>query len=120
MDKFMTIHPDGTYTVQPLADRDSGDRLAQLKEAVGGWIEGVYNGDDMVMYCNEEGKLQGMVVNVAAQMIWEAALGGHPGDFLVGPVAILGPTDDEGYESGLSDEVMTEIITGTYLTPSAE
>lgn len=85
--------------------------LDYIKGVIGGWLEYVsgFNTieieDDVfhcVAYCNEEGKLQGQDINVAATHAWDKALrrgdmhpngilgsDGNPIDVLVGSVIVL-------------------------------
>lgn len=80
--------------------------LEQIQAAVGGWIELVpnfqeFNGEPCEVYCNEEGKLDGLAPNPKATGLWYAAndLGYGPDDILVGDVVILTglaiPRDDD-------------------------
>jgi len=57
----------------------NGD-LETLQEAVGGYIEAVTITDNMVMYVNEEGLLQGLPLNVMAT--------GMSGRHIVGNVVV--------------------------------
>src|SRR5688572_1132091 len=59
--------------------------LAQLKEIVGGMlgivplhdvqIEGIPEGEDLIMILNEEGKLMSLEVNLLATSLWEEVVG---------------------------------------------
>lgn len=67
--------------------------LEELQKSVGGYIETVpyfdrYNGEPCVAFCNEEGKLDGLPLNVAATNAWQK-LCGCTIDVLVGDVCIL-------------------------------
>lgn len=81
--------------------RDFSADLDGMKEAVGGgYIEGI-GGDGWTAYCDEEGKLNGLPVNVRATRLAHA-LGWTTGDVLCGPVVFLGPVDDEGEETDVT------------------
>ena len=62
--------------------------LKELQTYVGGYIERVVCPDDREMYINEEGKLQGLNINVKATEI----SGLHPHDVICGN-AIVGPME---------------------------
>lgn len=59
------------------------DSLENLQNIVGGYIECVYLGEDLVIVCNEEGKLQGLEPNVLLN-----------GDMLVGTIIVFGNDGD--------------------------
>jgi hypothetical protein len=77
---------------------------------VGGWIQGI-GGDGWSAYVNEEGKLMGQSVNVAANNIL-AALGwvGAGRDFVVGPVVIVGPPNAKHDDTDLPDDILARIV----------
>ena len=66
--------------VEPLFD----NTLDAFQKAVGGWIEAVTINDDLVIICNEEGKLRGLPFNVNV-----CGIG------FVGPVVAVGVKGDE-------------------------
>lgn len=73
--------------------------LEELQRLVGGWIEYVpiYTDEGEVglsLFCNEEGKIEGLPLNGRANHFFEGEL--HAGDQLVGDVVLMGPPDDEG------------------------
>jgi len=63
----------------------------------GGWLEGIA-GNGWTGYCDEEGKLKGLPINMAATMLAHAH-GWPRGDLLCGPVVFMGPTDREGEDT---------------------
>lgn len=71
------IKVDGTEEL--LADV----RLETLQQAVGGWIEHVILADGRDAFCDEEGKLKGLPVNLVATALWA-----DPFDVLCGPVVV--------------------------------
>ena len=86
---------------------DSAPDCEKLQRAVEGYIELVpnfnnYKGNPCVVFCNEEGKLNGLDVNLTATHAWHevlAAAGIPCTDVLVGPVAIV--TGDNALLEGL-------------------
>ena len=72
--------PGQAPRVEPLFD----NTLDAFKEAVGGWIECVTIADDLVIICNEEGKLRGLPFNVEVL-----------GALLVGTIVVAGVKGDE-------------------------
>lgn len=89
--EFFVIAPSGEVSRRALT---SPPTLADLQAAVGGFIEAVpyfdrFEGAACVAFCNEEGKLDFLPVNVWATRYWANAMGGNPGDVLVGPVCVV-------------------------------
>jgi len=87
-----TIKTDGTIET---AEFDRLETLEELQERVGGWLEVIsyfdkYEGKPCIAYCNEEGKLNRLPLNVEAQVAWEKALG-EPifSDHLVGNIVVV-------------------------------
>lgn len=79
------IEPDGTMTaVSPKNGTDFS--LEELNEFVGGYIEIVSTTDGRIMVLNEEGKLNGLPVNLAATILY-----GNPNDVIVGDVLVCPP-----------------------------
>lgn len=64
--------------------RDIPNTLEELQAAVGGYIETVTIASDVVLICNEEGRLRGLDPNCRPFGV----------DF-VGPILIVGRNDDE-------------------------
>ena len=99
MNAVITIKADGTKSVESVETID----LDFLQEAVGGYIEAVgLSSYDAVMYVNEEGILRGLPVNPEASDI--------AGQILVGDVIIVGQTNSEGEDTGLSDEQIASFL----------
>lgn len=72
--------------------------LAVAQKTVGGWIEGVVLGAEAILYCNEEGKLQGLPFNPrATALAMSYGSLGH-GDVICGPVLVLGAATPSGDE----------------------
>jgi len=77
--------------------------LAFLQKTCGGNIEAVsVTTEDLTMYLNEEGKLDGLPRNRRATALAQGSI--QYNDYIVGSAVITGPTDEEGYDTGLSDE----------------
>lgn len=79
-------------------DLDDGDTLTIMQQAVGGLIEAVNLSPKCTLWCNEEGKLNGLPVNILASYIWHKALWPRveEKDVVVGDVIITGGTDQHG------------------------
>jgi Domain of unknown function (DUF3846) len=86
--KAVAIRIDGTV-------EEFDQTYETIKERVGGWLEiAPTPGSPFVMFCDEEGKLKGLPVNVRANALanqyrdWE--------DPICGPVVLVGLPDGEG------------------------
>ena len=96
MFKYITIAPGGPVTVH---EQDHPLTLAEMQAVVGGFIEAfwVVGSDDhktIDCYCNEEGKLTGLDVNV----YWPAGQ-----DLIRGAVLIVGGDPHNGDNRSLTD-----------------
>lgn len=93
----LIIPPTGPGQLGPL-DQD----LRTLQGIVGGYIEAVYSMHDehgnpqVVIWCNEDGKLQELPINRRATALWYALNGGPTGDTLCGTVILTGGADEDG------------------------
>jgi len=76
--------------------------LDGLQAAVGGWIEYVPTQLDVTLYCNEEGKIEGLPPNRTATALFGTMLMQH--DYLAGDVVIIGPPDAEGNDTSLDTQ----------------
>jgi hypothetical protein len=81
--------------------------LAVLQESVGGWVQAIDLRDDVTMWCNEEGKMEGLAHNPVGQALWVQAYGAT--DYIVGDVVFTGGTDKDGETLPLSEERAREI-----------
>jgi hypothetical protein len=93
------------------------DRMRQL---IGGWLEAI-GGEEWTCYMDEEGKMKGREVNMLACAVvtvlgWK---GIQYGDFICGPVLMCGPTDEEGYDTSVTDRV-AKLILEPFETASGE
>ena len=100
MKTVIIIKTDGTKHVKTVENID----LAFLQECVGGYIEAVNlpSFEGATMYVNEEGKLNGLLINLYATQLFQGDYGKT--DVIVGDIVLVGATDSEGYDTGLTDE----------------
>ncbi|WP_051442084.1 DUF3846 domain-containing protein [Arthrobacter sp. H14] len=92
-------------TAEPIRIEDIEPTLELLQGIVGGYIECIgVRGKDMNMYLNEEGKIQRLPINERATRI--AAMTGSIRyfDAICGAAVIVGPFDDDGGDTPLTDE----------------
>ena len=67
--------------------------------------------DESSMYLNEEGKLERLPVNHTANRLFaRGTLQSTPGDFLVGPVVVLGVLNDLGRNDGEEHDVPASVL----------
>ena len=111
---MLVVEPNGSVRkVNDLADLDT------LRGLVGGgWLEGVSPDGRWtprwMAYVDEEGKIKGLPINVAATTLAKR-LGWPEGDYLVGTVVFVGPADEEGDDTDVPDLVVREAITAAGL-----
>lgn len=80
-----------------------------LRAKVGGRVEYVALEEEVAgigMYLNEEGKLEGLPLNERATYLahtFEAIFGN---DYIVGDTVLVGPADNMGNETGLTDTAL--------------
>lgn len=86
---------------------DGEGNLEILQSAVGGWVQAVDLSNNLTLWCNEEGKLQGLSTNRIATTMWEEVFGRT--DVIVGDVIFTGGTGDEGETLGLDEETANKI-----------
>jgi len=100
--RTLVVHTDGSHEVTQVEDQ-----LTALQAAIGGgWIEGVSSAidADWHAYCDEEGKLKGLPMNLVATTLAHA-LGWIADDVLVGDVIFLGNGED-GAEADVPERVI--------------
>lgn len=95
--RMMTIYADNR--TPELEYLDAPPTFETLQAKVGGYIEAVPhwysipqdNGPPApcAAFCNEEGKLNGLPLNVTATALWHRDAGGSTGDVLVGDVVLI-------------------------------
>jgi len=84
-------------------ETDTQPGLQELQDIVNGYIEAVphweqHDGRPCVVYCNEEGKLRELPINMRATVAWYLALGSQVDDVLVGDIAIVVDLPDKDEE----------------------
>lgn len=102
MPRAVVLHVDGTF-------EEIEQSLPALQQAVGGYIEiAPTPGAPFVMFCNEEGKIQGLPFNPRANLIanlyrdWE--------DPIVGDVVLVGPVNERGDNESLTLDDLRAIL----------
>lgn len=87
-------------------DPRSDAGLRDLQNRVGGYLEiAPITDSSLTLYCNEEGKLQGLVRNdIASNMLAPT----NP-DWIAGDAVLVGAPDSEGYDTSLPD-VFKEVL----------
>ncbi len=99
------IKTDGTLETLLPKEGEKALPLAQMQEAVGkGYIELVARRNGANLWCNEEGKLRRLPVNLVATCLWNVWLGRTAGDILVGDCLVTtdaeaGEDEDDGEDS---------------------
>jgi len=79
-----------------------------LYEAVNGLVELVSINEDIDMWLNEEGKINGLEPNIIASLIYNKVFPNF--DVIMGDVVITGGADEEGNTVGLSDESIHDVM----------
>lgn len=103
--KALIVTPEGERRVE---DIDPG--LDTLQGLVGGYIEAAPTDGSVTVYVNEEGKLTGLPYNeVGTALYYKLAPFMAGQDVLVGTIVIVGPVDDEGYDTDLPDEILAAL-----------
>lgn len=93
-------------------DREAGEGStypALVRLLDGGYLEGIGGDFDGVRwsgYCDEEGKLKGLPMNVAATSFAQAVGWPVSGDVLCGPVVFVGPPDEEGFDTSVPEALI--------------
>lgn len=104
MKAAVVIPTDGeAYEVE--VPEDPSEELQAIQGIVGGWIEIVPYGGECTVFCNEEGKIQGLPKNRRGNHIF-----GVENDYLVGNLVVLGPSDSTGDTTGLEPEEVETIL----------
>ena len=73
-----------------------------LSSNVGGWIECVGLEQDLDLWVNEEGKLNGLPFNPLATLLWMNYFG--PTDMIMGNAIITAGVDENGETLGFTEE----------------
>jgi hypothetical protein len=89
----------------------------KMKTTVGGWLEAIYPASNVTMWCNEEGKIEGLPVNRNATALWYFLQPEAAGrDTLSGTVIVTGGADSEGEAKSI--DPMIEAMIGKFYAPS--
>lgn len=83
----------------------------------GGWLEGAPTDGSVTLYIDEDGKGKGLPINLLATAFWTHVGGAEHvlhGDFLVGPVVVVGPPDAEGDDRPIPPAV-TDLLVGLWM-----
>jgi hypothetical protein len=83
--------------------------LSNFQEIVGGWVQAVDLDEDVTLWANEEGKLNGLPINEFATAIWESVFGVGT-DIIVGDVILTGGADSEGETKGLESLFIKDLV----------
>lgn len=87
------------------------DSLEDYQRAVGGWIEAVDIPDlGVTMYVNEEGLIRDLPYNRRATFLWRFHVPQARDARLMGDVAVVGLTDDEGENAELPIELRQRLL----------
>jgi hypothetical protein len=100
MRNALIIGFDESITVVDLDSEEGSYNI--LSNAVDGYIEAIRFTETLNMYINEEGKLNGLMVNSMATAIFQTRYGKV--DIIVGNAVLTGGVDEDGEDMGLSDE----------------
>lgn len=105
--KALLVKTDGTYEVI-----DKEWSYDQINKAVGGLIEPVYFPNfNAEAYINEEGKILELEENCLATNVWyNSGARILLGDYLAGDALFFGPVDEEGNNTEVTPELVSEII----------
>lgn len=76
--------------------------LQVLQTGVGGWVQAIDLTTTLTMWCNEEGKLEGLPHNPYAQKLWDLAFGADT-DYIVGDIVLTGAPDEEGRTTAITE-----------------
>jgi hypothetical protein len=107
----ITISTDNKVEVVQMPTDTSTAEYNFLSAAVGGWIEMVTlvdNLDGIILWVNEEGKIDQLDYNPLATTIWETCFGFT--DVIVGNVVLTGGSDEDGETLPLTDEQVQAIL----------
>lgn len=104
MHKVLTITTNNDVNIKEV---DSVE-YETLYEAVNGLVELVSINEDIDMWLNEEGKLNGLEPNVLATLLFNKVFPTF--DVIMGNIIITGGADEEGNTVGLSDASIIDIF----------
>lgn len=96
MKQALRVNTDFSTEVLDLSENE----YEQLRDAVGGLIQPVDLKPDLTLWCNEEGKLISLPLNIIASHMWERSFGQT--DIILGDCVFTGGTNEEGETIELS------------------
>lgn len=83
----------------------------EIREKIGGWMEGLRVSNDLFAYIDEEGKLKNKPLNTrATDFCVEMKTGLRPDDFIVGDMLLFGKPDQEGDETDVPQKYIEQLI----------
>ncbi|OZD38961.1 hypothetical protein CH252_30820 [Rhodococcus sp. 06-1477-1B] len=90
---------------------DTLNSLEDAQRAVGGWIEAVDIPElGVTIYVNEEGLIRDLPFNRRATFLWRFHVPQAHDARLVGDVAVVGMTDDEGENTELPKDLLQRLL----------
>lgn len=112
MIRAYVIQPGGLKAWPVTLPKDCYSELTALVE---GPIQGIPVTHTIFAYLNDEGKFTGQAPNPTAERVVREGLRriGHgltPGDFLVGPVVLVGQADRSGWDTSVPEEEVRELF----------
>lgn len=114
MTKALLIPVEGPVVELELS-ANSTERLRQLQEGVGGWIEAVSlpsfipRANRATAYVNEEGKLEGLPINRRATDFMVPGVGLMWGDYIAGPFIVVGFDPSSGDETDVPESIIRRV-----------
>jgi hypothetical protein len=79
-----------------------------INNLVGGYFQVIRAPHGAVMYLHEEGKLNGLPENIVATYLAHEA-GLSAGDWIVGPVVLVGGPDEVGYDTAVPSALVEHV-----------
>lgn len=119
MTKAIAIYADGPWADQHEVGYRSGPvkfvtpvqvldlteaSLSKMQAVVDGYVQCVDLTEQVSLWCNEEGKMNGLPVNRVGTSMWIEQYGET--DIIVGNIVLTGGTDDEGELLSLTPEAL--------------
>lgn len=104
---YYTVTPEGRWS-----EHEGVPDLDALTAAVGGYVEAVgmtREGDDAILWLNEEGKLEGLPRNESATLIAHSFEAIQTADYIAGSAVFTGAPDENGDTTSLPESWVTYI-----------
>jgi hypothetical protein len=105
--KAIVIEPSKPPEARELATYED------MKEAVGGWLELLHISDEVVAYVDEEAKIKANtppVNRIATNLCYALNIGLRPGDFIRGPMVLVGVLNSKGEYDGEEHDVPESFV----------